>query len=201
MYCVGLTGTIASGKSTAISYFNQLGIETLNADDIAKQLTRKQTPALNEISKHFGTQILLPSGELNRRQLRQQIMADQADKTWLENLLHPLIRKQIEMNITQCQSPYCVIEIPLLSDRRLYPYLNRVLLITAEPAQQIARLITRDNCSESEATALLGQQEKNNNRASLADDVIVNKSSMTALQSQLHKLHQTYLSQSKKESV
>ena len=72
-------------------------------------------------------------------------------------------------------------------------------MITAEPAQQIARLITRDNCSESEAKVLLDQQEQNNNRASLADDVVVNKSSMTELQSQLHKLHQTYLSQAKKE--
>lgn len=74
MYCVGLTGTVASGKSTAIAYFQHLGIDTLNADIIAKELTNKGSPALAKIAKHFGNSLLTPSGELNRRLLRNRIM-------------------------------------------------------------------------------------------------------------------------------
>lgn len=192
MYCVGLTGTIASGKSTVIAYFNQLGIDTINADTIAKELTTIDTPALKEIIDHFGHTFQLQTGELNRRLLRQHIMSHPTDKIWLENLLHPLIRKEIERRITISRSQYCIIEIPLLSDRNLYPYLNRVILITAEPEQQIKRLIARDHCSKTEAQKMLAQQEQNNNRATLADDVVLNNSSINELNKQLFALHQKY---------
>lgn len=192
MYCVGLTGTIASGKSTVIAYFNQLGIDTINADTIAKQLTTADSLALKDIIEHFGHAFQLPTGELNRRLLRQHIMSHPTDKLWLENLLHPLIRKEIERRIAISQSHYCIIEIPLLSDRSLYPYLNRVILITAEPAQQIERLMMRDHCSKKEAETILAQQEQTNKRGALADDIVVNDSSIQELNKQLFLLHQKY---------
>jgi len=193
MYCVGLTGTIASGKSTAAAFFKSQGIPVLNADDIARQLTAKNSPALADIIEHFGEKIVTTEGELDRRQLRQWILAHPMDKQWLEDLLHPLIRQHIELSITELTGPYCVVEIPLLSDRKSYPYLNRVLLITAEPQQQIARLVKRDHCSESEAMAWLSHQEHNNNRAELADDIMVNTGSLDELHSKLNALHQRYL--------
>lgn len=193
MYCIGLTGTIASGKSAAISYFKTLGIDTLSADDIAKQLTRKDSPVLTQICQHFGNKILTADGELNRRQLRNHIMNHPTDRLWLENLLHPLIRQHIELGISQCHEPYCVIEIPLLNNRKTFPYLNRVLLITSEPQQQIARLMTRDNCSETEALALLAHQKSNNNHATLADDILFNTGSLEAFHNELNALHRRYL--------
>lgn len=196
MYCIGLTGTIASGKSLAIDYFKSQGIDTLNADVIARELTQKGSPALAEISRYFGTSFLTSNNDLDRRKLRNHIVAHPKDKQWLEQLLHPMIRQRIESAITQCKSSYCVIEIPLLLDRTPYPYLNRVLLITSTPRQQIQRLMARDHCSETEAKALLAHQETNNHRAALADDILLNAGSIDELNCKLNKLHQNYLHQS-----
>ncbi len=198
MYCIGLTGTIASGKSTAIDFFRTKGIDTLNADDIARQLTQKDTPALAEIGQYFGDDILTPNGELNRRLLRNHIMHHPESRHWLERLLHPQIRQKIELSISKCHSPYCIIEIPLLTDRSAYPYLQRVLLITALSQQQIERLIKRDHCSENEALALLTHQESNNNRATLADDIVFNNGSIDELHQKLNQLHQQYLKEALK---
>ena len=193
MYCVGLTGTIASGKSLASNYFKSQGIDVLNADTIAKELTQKNTPALTEISRHFGKDFLTKKGDLDRRKLRSHIIHHPEERRWLEELLHPMIRQHIESAIKQCTSPYCIIEIPLLLDRTPYPYLQRVLLITAEPEQQIQRLMTRDECSETEARALLAQQESNNSRAEIADDIILNTGSIETLNDKLSQLHHNYL--------
>lgn len=192
MYCIGLTGTIASGKSTAISFFKKLGIDTLSADDIARQLTLKNTPALTKITHHFGKSILNSEGELNRSLLRQKILNHPDDRLWLENLLHPLIRKQIEHEIKYCKSSYCVIEIPLLTDRNTYPYLDRVLLITSDNNQQIHRLISRDQCSYEEAIKFVEHQEKMNNRHEFADDVICNNGLISDFHNQLLKHDKMY---------
>lgn len=193
MYCVGLTGTIASGKSLAIDYFHSKGIDTISADKIAKSLTQKGSPVLKRIIAHFGSDYLLTHGELDRRQLREHIIKHPNDKHWLEQLLHPLIRQDIESAIKGCKSPYCVIEIPLLLDRKPYPYLNRVLLITAERSVQIQRLMMRDQCTASEASAFIDCQENNNTRRAIADDVIVNTGTVDVFYEQLEKLHLYYL--------
>lgn len=193
MYCIGLTGTIASGKSRAVDYFKSQGIDTLSADVISKELTQKNTPALMQIHQHFGQDFFFANGDLDRRKLRQQIITHPEDKQWLEQLLHPMIRQQIESAITHCNSPYCVIEIPLLLDRTHYPYLARVLLITSEPPQQIQRIMKRDHCSEIEAKVLLAHQETNNVRAAIADDIIINTGSIDEFNHQLSRLHQKYL--------
>ena len=192
MYCVGLTGTISSGKSTALTHFGQLGIDTLSADNIARSLTTQHSPALAKICQHFGGEILLQNLELNRRQLRQRILNNPSDRVWLENLLHPLIQQEIKLAVTQCKSPYCVIEIPLLTNKATYPYLNRILVITTTQMQQLIRLKARDHCSEEEALSLLHLQ-KNNAPTSLADDVILNTGLLSELHQTIEKLHQHYL--------
>lgn len=192
MYCIGLTGTIASGKSTAMAYFKSRGVAVLSADDIAKGLTAPNMPALKKISDHFGPGVFTHNGELNRRLLRQTIMGSPTEKHWLEALLHPLIRQEIETQLTSCTGPYCVIEIPLLLDRKPYPYLSRVLLITADKEEQIRRLMARDHCTKTEALNLLHLQEHNNPRAALADDYVVNQGSPKALIEKLEALHVIY---------
>lgn len=196
-YCIGLTGTIASGKSAAIAYFKSLEIDTFSADDIARQLTQKGMPSLTQIAKHFGQGILTKQGELDRRKLRQQIMQNSTERLWLENLLHPLIRQEIELRVKQCQSPYSVVEIPLLDSRTNYPYINRVLLITAEHQQQINRLMTRDHCTEAEAITLLSHQKNTNKHAEIANDIIFNSGSLMSFHQELSKLHQHYLDAAK----
>lgn len=193
MYCVGLTGNIASGKSTVATYFANLGIDVISADKIAKQLTTNTQPAFQGIVNHFGKTALTSTGELDRRYLRQFIFKNPTERLWLEKYLHPLIRKQIEIEIQVATSPYCLIEIPLLTDRTLYPYLNRVLLVEAETEQQITRLTARDNCSKEDTLAILGTQADKHTLHGLADDILTNTGSLVELQKKVSQLHKQYL--------
>lgn len=193
MYCVGLTGNIASGKSTVAAYFATLGVDVISADAIAKQLTAKTQPALQEIINHFGEAVLTSNGELDRPYLRQLIFKHPEERLWLEKYLHPLIRKQIEALVQVAKSPYCLIEIPLLRDRSLYPYLNRVLLVEAKTDQQIKRLISRDNSSKKESLAILATQANQHTLHKLADDILENTSSLAELQKKVKQLHKLYL--------
>ena len=194
MYCVGLTGTIASGKSTVAALFEKLGIEVINADHIAKALVNRGEPALQQIVNYFGQAVLTVDGDLNRRLLRDLIVNDVKGRLWLEALLHPFIRKQIQQDIGLCKGPYCVIEIPLLIDRTDYPYLNRVLLVTADSEQQIARLMTRDHCSREDACAMLETTRADEHkRQAIADDVLVNDGTVDGLQDKVAVLYARYL--------
>jgi len=197
-YCIGLTGTVASGKSAAIAYFKTLEIDTFSADDIARQLTQKGMPSLIQIAQHFGQDILTKQGELERRKLRHYILQHPTERLWLENLLHPLIRQEIEIRVKQCQSPYCVIEIPLLDSRINYPYINRILLITAEYQQQINRLMARDHCTQAEAATLLSHQKNTNKHSQIADDILLNSGSLVSFHQELNMLHQHYLNAAKR---
>ncbi len=194
MYCIGLTGTTGSGKSTVASNFATLGINVISADEIAKQLTLKNEPAFQDILHHFGNAVLTPAGELNRPYLRQLIFKNKQERVWLEQLLHPLIRKQIEYNISNVTTPYCIIEIPLLTDGSNYPYLHRILLIKAERQQQIERFMARDNSSKEEALAVLLAQKANEAKhLDLADDILSNTGSRLELKEKVDALHTKYL--------
>ena len=194
VYCVGLIGNLASGKSTVARYFAALGVDVINADDIAKELTTPFQPAFDSIVAHFGKSILTDAGDINRRQLRQLIFSQERERLWLEQLLHPLIRKRIEERINTTQSPYCIIEIPLMPARTNYPYLNRVLFIQATAEQQIARFIIRDKGSKKEeAQAILATQAQADTLRALADDVLLNTGSLEELQKAIKALHLAYL--------
>lgn len=193
VYCIGLTGNIASGKSTVAGYFAKLGVDVINADAIAKKLTEREQPAFHDIISHFGTSILMSTGELNRRQLRKLIFNDSNERLWLEKCLHPLIQNQIEHEVSTIKTPYCLIEIPLLIDKKKYPYLNRVLLVKADPEQQIKRFMTRDNSSREDALAILATQSDINKHIALADDILVNTGSLATLESNVVDLNDKYL--------
>ncbi len=193
MYCIGLTGTIASGKSTVASQFSGLGIDVISADLIAKKLTASDQPAFENIIKKFGPSVLAPTGELDRQHLRELIFNSTQDRSWLENLLHPLIREQIRHEIGRCQSPYCLIEIPLLTDKSDYPYLNRVLLVLADHEQQITRLGLRDNSSRQQTLAILKTQADERTLRALANDVLMNDGSLDRLHEKIVQLHEQYL--------
>jgi dephospho-CoA kinase len=190
---VGLTGNIASGKSTVASYFAALGIDIISADQVAKRLTQKPQPAFQAIATHFGDAAITTTGELDRRYLRHVIFHHPEERLWLENYLHPLIRQQIEIQANAVTSSYCIIEIPLLTDRSLYPYLKRVLLVEAEKEQQISRLATRDNSSKKDALAILATQANQQRLHELADDILTNTGSLAALQKKVALLHEHYL--------
>lgn len=196
VYCVGLTGNVASGKSTVASLFAKLGAHVISADAISKQLTAKNQKATQRIITHFGPEVELHPGVLNRSLLRTRIFSNPLEKKWLEDLLHPLIRQGIEEEITKSKSPYCIIEIPLLIDKALYPYLNRILVVTAPKSLQVERVMKRDNCSKEEALAILSNQASLEKYCEDADDLLHNEASLKELEHQVEVLHSAYLKQS-----
>ncbi len=193
MYCVGLTGNIASGKSTVSRFFKERGITTISADEAARELTAANQPTLIAIAEHFGQSVIDSAGELNRSALRDMIFNEPKQRRWLEQLLHPLIRELIQHKIKKSVSPYTLIEIPLLNKRADYPYLNRVLLVIAEFEQQIERVMTRDNSSREQVMAILATQANEAVQRELADDVINNDGSLTDLEKKIEILHQQYV--------
>ena len=194
-YAIGLTGSIATGKSTATSFFEQHGIDIISADDIARDLTKYGEPALASIASHFGQAILKKNGELDRRALRHKITRHPAERLWLEGYLHPQIRARIENALRHATSPYTIVEIPLLITREHYPYLKRVLLIEINQELQVERLMARDQCTHDEAVAMLNIQPREELRRTIADDIISNDGNPEHLEQALTTLHRNYLTQ------
>lgn len=192
MYCIGLTGSIASGKSTVATMFAELGVPIISADHIAKDLTKPGKPAFLKIIDHFGKEITSSEGNLNRPLLRDIIFKNIDDRLWLEELLHPLIRTNIEQEIKQLSSGYCLIEIPLLTNLLDYPYLNRVLLVLSDYESKIQRIMSRDKCSKQQAIAILKSQPSETRYKELADDIVINNCSLNQLKKRVSELNTEY---------
>lgn len=193
VYCIGITGSICSGKSTALTHFKQLGIDSISADVIARHITSTNADVIQKIKEHFGEKVFQSATEINRRLLRQLIIQNTEDKLWLEALLHPQIRSEIKQYINKSKTPYCVVEIPLLVNREIDNYINRVLLIKSNKEIQLHRIIQRDQANEDDANQILNEHEKMNEREKIADDIICNEGSLHDFHHKLNELHRKYL--------
>lgn len=193
MLCIGLTGGIGSGKSTVANFFAEHGIAVIDADVIARQITEPDTPALETIVDHFDTEVLNPDGSLNRKQLRHIVFNDEAERVWLESLLHPLIRQQMTEGVSSAASPYCIAVIPLLAKAKGIDYIDRVLVVDTPEELQIQRARERDHASEAHIQAIIDSQSDREAKLLMADDVIINDSSLESLKEKVDKLHHEYL--------
>ena len=192
MLRIGLTGGIGSGKSTVAAEFKKLGVSVIDLDQLARDVVQTGTPALNKISDHFGEQILLESGELDRAELRNIIFGDAKEKEWLENLLHPLIReRQLELE-SRSTSPYLVIEIPLLVENIESQMVDRILVVETPREDQILRTMARSQLSESEVNDVISGQATAEERRAVAQDRIDNSGSISELAAQVETLHISY---------
>lgn len=194
LFTIGLTGGIASGKSTVSGLFASYGIEIIDADIIAREIVDSQKLVLNKIIQEFGKNILDSQKHLNRSALRAIIFTDPSKRKWLEELLHPLIRTEMQNRAHQSQSPYCIQVIPLLNLPHNYG-IQRILAIDIKRSKQIRRVIKRDEISPSQARAILNIQTKRKQRLAIADDVIINNGNIEQLKKQVQKLHMFYLKQ------
>lgn len=192
IYSIGLTGNIGTGKSSVLDLFQRAGSAVISADQIARQITGAHEPVLEIIQDHFKNDLMVQDGILNRPKLRERILESQADKIWLEALLHPLIRERIKNQLKTVQGPYCVIEIPLLYHREDYPYLNRILLVQASPAIQIQRVTARDHCTREQAEKMLALQRSDAERLKIADDVLNNNDTIQQCEVAVKKLDEQY---------
>ncbi|AWA04894.1 dephospho-CoA kinase [Aeromonas hydrophila] len=194
MYVVAITGGIGSGKTTVANQFAELGIEVVDADVIAREVVEPGTPALAAIAAHFGSEIITPAGQLDRRRLRERVFTDPQAKGWLNALLHPLIRTEMQRQCAAARSPYCLLVVPLLVENRLTGLANRVLVIDVDEATQIERTCRRDGVSREQAQAILAAQASRAQRLAAADDVLDNQNGKPeAIKSRILALHETYL--------
>jgi len=192
-FVVGLTGGICSGKTTVANLFCRQGIEIIDADEISHALVKAGTPALEFIIEHFGSSITDAEGNLDRKQLRELVFADNAEKEWLENLLHPLVRQEIQRQVAASSSQYVIIVVPLLLESENYSDVDRILVIDVPEDVQLERIKKRDGSSETLARSMMDAQMKREGRLESADDVISNNSSMDSLEKQVKNLHHQYL--------
>lgn len=193
MYVVAITGGIGSGKTTVANQFAELGIEVVDADVIAREVVEPGTPALAAIAAHFGSDVITPDGQLDRRWLRERVFTDPQAKGWLNALLHPHSHRDAAP-VCGSSLPYCLLVVPLLVENRLTALANRVLVIDVDEATQIERTCRRDGVSHEQAQAILAAQASRAERLAAADDVLDNQNGTPeAIKSRILALHETYL--------
>lgn len=193
MFVVGVTGGIGSGKTAATDRFAALGITVVDADVASRMVVEPGSPALRQIAEHFGPQILLSNGSLNRAELRQIIFANPAEKAWLEQLLHPLIAIEVQHQLQSAISPYVIFVSPLLVESRQNEFCDRVLIIDAPEEVQLQRTVQRDNNDRAQVQRIIASQASRELRREHADDIIENTGSLDYLTQQVAALHTRYL--------
>ncbi|MGX3065935.1 dephospho-CoA kinase [Ursidibacter arcticus] len=196
-YIVGLTGGIGSGKSTIAELFAQHNVPIIDADVVARQVVEKGSPLFSQIAAHFGQQILTENGDLNRAALRKRIFQSETEKNWLNNLLHPAIRLEMQRQLTEHQAPYVLWVVPLLIENKLTKECDRVLVIDVSPDIQLERATKRDNSQQEIIKNIMAAQVDRATRLSYADDIIENNlplaENLVSLTKQVNELHQRYL--------
>ncbi len=200
-YIVGLTGGIGSGKSTIAYLFAALGVPIVDADIVARQVVAYGSPLLAKISAHFGDEVLLEDGNLNRAMLRQKVFANPEEKTWLNNLLHPAIRQECERQLALSSAPYVLFVVPLLIENNLTPLCQRVLVVDVEEKVQLQRASKRDSNKEALIQKIMQAQVSRQERLKWATEVIDNNGELDETFCQLAKkvleLHHLYLALAK----
>jgi dephospho-CoA kinase len=190
---IGLTGGIASGKSTAAQRFLELGVPVIDADESARRVVAPGEPGLEQVSRAFGPSVLTERGELDRRALRSLVFADAERRRELEKILHPLIRADMNRRAAEAAGPYVVLAIPLLVEGGGRAGVDRTLVIDVEEEVQLQRVMQRDGGSLAQARAILAAQAPRASRLQAADDVLLNSGSVAELRSAVDALHGEYL--------
>ena len=190
---VGLTGGIASGKSTAAKFFGALGVPILDSDQVARDVVEPGQPPLERLVERFGRKILTVDGHLDRPALRDIVFSDPKARADLEALTHPAIGAAMEARSAAAGGPYQILVIPLLVEKNLASHVDRVLVVDCDEELQIRRLRDRDGSTPEQVQAILKAQAPRAARLKAADDVIHNDTDRSAVRDQVAALHGRYL--------
>jgi dephospho-CoA kinase len=190
---IGLTGGIASGKSTVAQRFTDLRVPVIDADVAARAVVASGTPGLARVIERFGPGIRAENGEVDRRALRDLIFSNPGARRDLESILHPLIRADMERSADQAVGPYIVMAIPLLIEGGPSDRVDRILVVDVDEAVQLRRVMERDGCAAEQARAILASQASRSARLAAANDVLQNAGTVTDLRQAVDRLHERYL--------
>ena len=191
---IGLTGGIASGKTTVSDCFKKLGTQVIDADIISHEVTEPSGSAFEEILSEFGSEILDEKGLINRKKMRAIIFNDPSQKKILENIIHPKVRDEMFQRINKSDDHYLIVSVPLLVETGMHQIMDKTLLVDCSEDTQIERLMHRDKITLNEARAILKNQASRSDRKKIADDLIVNENNVTLieLENEVLELHKYY---------
>lgn len=193
MLIVGITGGIGSGKTAVTAELEALGIEIIDADIVAREVVEPGKPALVQITEHFGEEIILTNGSLDRTELRSKVFASPDDRQWLEQLLHPIIREEIIFQLKTATSPYAVLSSPLLLETNQNELVDYVVVVDVPESLQLSRTISRDNNSEAQVKAIMAAQHSRELRLEKSDYILSNDSDLKSLKTAVQQLHSTLM--------
>jgi len=188
---VGLTGGIASGKSTALKFFSDLGWATLSVDSIANNILQTDQIIISQLVKHFGDSIIKSCGNIDKEALGRIIFEENSERNWLEALLHPLIRSKWISFVHSCPDNKCIIELPLLFENNLQHHFNIVLSVYSPPSTTISRLSQRGLSSE-QSSARMNAQLPIKQKSDLADYILWGGGSPKFLNCQINQFLESF---------
>ncbi|MBX3641384.1 MAG: dephospho-CoA kinase [Nitrosomonas sp.] len=191
---IGLTGGIGCGKSSACKVFTELGVDVIDTDQIAYELTQHNGTAIPAIRNLFGNEYINSEGALDRMKMRNLVFMDSNWRIKLERLLHPLILETTTKRIQYCKSSYVIVAIPLLFETNDYNHLiHRVLVVDCDEQFQITRTMMRSHLSVEEVKAIITTQVDRRQRLEKADDIIINNQDFNHLREQVVCMHRKYV--------
>ena len=188
---IGLTGGIASGKSTVSQMFQGFHVPVIDADVIAREVVEPGKEAYNEIVAAFGKEVLGENGELDRPKLGSIVFHNEEKRLLLNGIVHPAVREEMnaqkDMYIRE-KAQAVVLDIPLLFESKLTGLVNEILLVYVDSETQLTRLMERNNFTEEEAKARIASQMPLEDKITLADKVINNNGTMEETKAQLSRI-------------
>lgn len=193
MFVVGITGGIGSGKSAVTDHLETLRITVVDADKVARVVVEPGTPGLAAIAEHFGEDILLADGRLDRAALRKIVFDNPDERKVLEGITHPRIRDEISRQLSEANSPYVVLSSPLLLESGQNTFADYVVVVDVPEEVQLTRTMARDDNSEAFVKQIMAAQLDRKTRLSRADTSIMNDGSLEALYERVKKLHEDLL--------
>ncbi len=193
-FCVGLTGGIGSGKTTAAEMFRELGAAVVDTDAISRELTGAGGAAMTAIREQFGPEYVAADGSLERDRMRRLVFGNAAAREALEAILHPLVREKSRAGVAAASAPYVALVVPLLFETGAYADLvQRVVVVDCSEERQVERATRRSGIAAEQGRALMASQLPRAARRARADDVLDNEAGPEALRAQVAALHARYL--------
>jgi dephospho-CoA kinase len=183
---IGLTGGIATGKSTVANYLAEVyNLPILDADIYAREAVSVGSPILSQIAEKYGKEIILSDGNLHREKLGEIIFNQREEREWIESIIHPYVRNCFNQAINQSSANTLILVIPLLFEANLENIVSRIWVVSCSPQQQQQRLIARNNLTPEQAIARINSQLPIAKKIALADLVLDNSSDLQSLLQQI----------------
>ena len=193
MFVVGITGGIGSGKSAVTDHLETLDITVVDADKVARVVVEPGTSGLAAIVEHFGEDILLADGGLDRAALRKIVFDNPEERKVLEGITHPRIRDEIARQLSQASSPYVVLSSPLLLESGQNTFTDYVVVVDVPEEVQLRRTMARDDNSEALVKQIMAAQLDRQTRLARADTSITNDASLEELCERVEAMHEDLL--------